>query len=134
VLVWAIALGILLSALNVFLRDIGYLVEVAMLILFWASPIVYSYGMVAGAIGSARAWLLDIYLCNPMTVAVLAFQKGIWKAGSETRDMNGTIVPPSIWPDNLNLLIVIMILVGLVFIVVAQRVFSRLQGNFAQEI
>ena len=49
VLVWGVRLGLLLSALNVYLRDIQYLVEVAMLILFWASPIVYSWSFVVDA-------------------------------------------------------------------------------------
>ena len=46
VLVWGVGFGLLLSALNVYLRDIQYLVEVAMLILFWASPIVYAWSFV----------------------------------------------------------------------------------------
>lgn len=134
VVIWAMAFGIMLSALNVFLRDIQYLVEVVMLILFWASPIVYSWGLVVNAVGTAHAWLLGIYSANPMTVAVLAFQKGIWKAGSESREVDGQTLPAQIWPENLDMLMLIMIVVGLLFLVLAQRIFSRLQGNFAQEI
>jgi len=46
VVVFGSALGLLLSALNVYLRDVQHLVEVVLIALFWVSPIVYSYGFV----------------------------------------------------------------------------------------
>jgi ABC-2 type transport system permease protein len=132
-LTWGVALTILLSALNVYLRDIQYLVEVLMQLLFWASPVVYSWQRVVDAT-AAHQWLQQVYLLNPMTVVVLGFQKGIWKAGSVTSDLNGTKVPPQPWPADLDLRMLVVFLVGLVLLVVAQRVFARLEGNFAQEI
>ena len=141
VLVYGVAFALLLSALNVYLRDIQYLVEVALLIFFWASPIVYSWSLVlnAGA-RSGLTWLSDVYLLNPMSTAILAFQKGIWKAGSESRVLGVTatgapnVVGPQPWPPDLDLRLLVVFLVGLVLLWVSQRVFSRLQGNFAQEI
>jgi ABC-2 type transport system permease protein len=136
VLLYGTSLAILLSALNVFLRDIGYLVEVALLIFFWASPIVYSWSYVVDAgqrIG--LAWLEQVYLLNPMTVAIMAFQKGIWASGSEERiGSGGNVIPPQPWPVDLDLRLLIISLIGVVFLWFAQRVFYRLQGNFAQEI
>lgn len=135
VLVYGVALGILLSALNVFLRDVQYLVDVAMLILFWASPIVYSWSYVVNAaVLSDMPWLPAVYLLNPISVAVLAFQKGIWLAGSETRVIDGVEIPPQPWPADLDLRLLIAFVVGIVFLIICQRVFQRLQGNFAQEI
>lgn len=141
VLLYGVALAILLSALNVFLRDIGYLVEVVMLVLFWASPIVYSWSfVVAAGKASNLPWLEQVYLLNPMSVLVIAFQKGIWAAGSEERpgpvDATGalTTIPPQPWPPDLDLRLVAIALLGIVLLWVAQRVFGRLQGNFAQEI
>ena len=129
VLIYGVAFGLFLSAVNVFLRDVQYLVEVGLLIGFWVSPIVYAYGFVVQAIANAGlpAWAVEFYLLNPMTVAIVAFQKAFWLAGSTP----GTAV---IYPSHLTLRLVIMIVVGLVLIWLAQRVFSRLQGNFAQEI
>ena len=140
-LVWGLAFAILLSALNVFLRDIEYLVEVGVLIFFWASPIVYSWSFVVSAAErTGLMWVTDLYLLNPMSVAMMAFQRGIWAAGSQERpgplDADGveTVIPPQPWPVDLDLRLLIMFLVGVVFLWIAQRVFSRLQGNFAQEI
>lgn len=133
---YAIAIAILLSALNVYLRDIQYLVEVGTLIFFWASPIVYSWSFVVATSERLRMpWLEDLYLANPVSVTVIAFQRGVWLAGSEERTMaDGTVVPPQPWPVDLDLRLLVMFGVGLILLLVAQRIFSRLQGNFAQEI
>ncbi|MFN4000512.1 ABC transporter permease [Microcella sp.] len=133
--VYGIALALLLSAVNVYLRDIQYLVEVGLLVFFWASPIVYSWSFVVEAgERSDLPWLESAYLINPMSTAILAFQRGIWAAGSQERELGGVTVPPQPWPADLDLRLLITFVVGLVLVVVAQRVFSRLQGNFAQEI
>jgi ABC-2 type transport system permease protein len=135
VVIYGTALALLLSALNVYLRDIQYLVEVVMLIFFWASPIVYAWSFVVNAVVTRGVgWLQEIYLLNPVTVAMMAFQKGIWKAGSETRVLGPLEIGPQPWPENLDLRLLVVGIVGLLFVVVAQRIFARLQGNFAQEI
>lgn len=127
-LVWGTAFGLLLSAVNVYMRDVGYLVEVGLLIFFWLSPIVYSFAFVNGAVvNSGHSVLNEIYLANPMSVAILAFQKGMWIAGADP-------AAHTLYPANLDLRLLVMFFIGLVFIAIAQRVFSRLQGNFAQEI
>jgi ABC-2 type transport system permease protein len=133
--VYAVALSILFSALNVYLRDIQYLVEVGTMIFFWASPIVYSWSFVVEAARtSGIAWLADVYLLNPISVAMLAFQRGLWSAGSRDSIVGGQIIPAQPWPPDLDVRLLVIFLIGLVFITVAQRIFSRLQGNFAQEI
>jgi len=135
ILIYGIGVALLLSALNVYLRDIQYLVEVAMLIFFWASPIVYSWSFVVTAAAQRGVeWAAQIYLLNPVTISMMAFQKGIWKAGNESRVIEGNTVAAQPWPDNLDLRLLITALVGIVFVVIAQRIFARLQGNFAQEI
>lgn len=135
VLVYGVALAILLSALNVYLRDVEYLVEVMLLIFFWASPIVYSWSYVIDA--SARSnlpWLEWVYLLNPISDAMLAFQVGLWKAGSEDRVLGEFVARAQQWPPDLDFRLLVVTIVGFVFLWVSQRVFSRLQGNFAQEI
>lgn len=133
--VYAVALSILFSALNVYLRDIQYLVEVGTMIFFWASPIVYSWSFVVEAgRASGIAWLADVYLLNPVSVAMLAFQRGLWAAGSTESTMGGQLIPAQPWPADLDLRLGIVFVVGLVLLAIAQRIFARLQGNFAQEI
>lgn len=119
-LVFGLALALVLSAVNVYLRDVQYLIEIALMVLFWASPIVYPWTAVRDAVGSVAT---EIYLANPMTLVVLGFQRAFWAEGA------GTPVPP-----DLNLRLWIALAVGALLLWVAQRVFTRLQGNFAQEL
>lgn len=120
VLLYAGSLAIMLSAFNVYLRDVAYLVEVVLLLLMWASPIVYSWQFVKAAISP---WALEIYINNPVTLAVLGFQEAFWTEAS-----GGTS------PDHLALRMLIAGVVGVIFLILSQRAFSRLQGNFAQEL
>jgi len=121
ILVFATALALILSAVNVYLRDVQYLVEISLTVLFWASPIVYSWELVQGAITSES--LQNLYLSNPVTVAILAMQRAFWVAGTDQP-----------YPDDLTGRLLIMLAVGLVLLWFAQRAFARLEANFAQEI
>lgn len=126
-LVWGTALGLLLAALNVYLRDVQYLVEVLLMLLMWASPIVYTWKMLTTmedpfALPPAA---IDAYTNNPITLAVLGFQRAFWIAG---HDISASA------PADLLLRMLIALAIGLVALIAAQRVFARLQGNFAQEL
>jgi ABC-2 type transport system permease protein len=117
-----LALGLFLSAINVYLRDVQHLVEVFLLVFFWASPIVYSYQMVhESPLGGGL--LEQIYLWNPVTVIVLCFQQGLWSAGSAL-----------VWPPDLAVRLAVIGVISLVLVWIAQRIFARLEGNFAQEL
>lgn len=118
--VWSTAIGLLLGAINVYLRDVQYLIEILIMILMWASPILYAWKFVAGSIHGV--WL-DVYLANPMTQVVLGFQRALWVAGSDEQS-----------PDNLAQLLLISLGVSVLALWVFQRIFARLQSNFAQEL
>lgn len=122
VVTFGLAVSLLTSALNVFLRDTQYLVEVALLLLFWLTPIVYSFTYVHGVLQGS--WIEHVYLANPITLSVIAMQKALWGAG----EVNQT------WPEDLTGQLGIMFVVILVLLFVAQRFFARVQGNFAQEL
>jgi ABC-2 type transport system permease protein len=120
-LAYGTALALLLSAANVYLRDIQYLVEVAVMLLMWASPIVYSWTMVRDSVGTGT--LLEIYTNNPLTLAVLGFQRAFWTAGT-----------PADYPPDLLPRMLIAFAIGLVLLYLSHLVFRRLQGNFAQAL
>jgi ABC-2 type transport system permease protein len=119
-LVWGMALGLLLAAVNVFLRDVQYLVEIGLVVLFWTTPTVYSWELVQGAVGETAQ---SIYLSNPVAVAVLGMQRAFWVAG------DGTPSPP-----DLAMRLFVMLGIGTVLLWVGHRVFTRLEGDFAQEL
>ncbi len=121
-LLWATAAAFLLSAVNVYLRDVQYLVEIALMVLFWTTPTVYSWEQVAKTL-HAHQWVLHLYDANPLVNVTLAFQRAMWVRG------DGTPAPDHIW---LNLLILTGI--GAVLVFLCQRIFTRLQNSFAQEL
>lgn len=123
--VWGCALGLALAALNVYLRDMQYTVEIVVMLLMWFSPIVYSWTFVGGAFAMFGwpAWLVDVYMASPVTLAVLAFQYAFWGAA-----------PGAIMPPHLGTSLLIAFVVGAAALWLAQRLFARLEGNFAQEL
>jgi ABC-2 type transport system permease protein len=121
-LVFATAVALLLAAVNVYLRDVAYLVEIMIMILFWASPIVYSWGLVQNAVGAGSIWE-RVYLLNPMTQVIMGFQKTFWVAGDGEP-----------FPDTLTRDLFITLGIATLLLWFAQRVFARLQSNFAQEL
>ncbi|TKJ16695.1 ABC transporter permease [Blastococcus sp. CCUG 61487] len=127
---FAVGLGLLLAASNVFLRDVTHLVEVGLLLWFWMTPIVYDWTKVRTTLteNNDLGWLFQVYLANPMANVVLAFQRALWPGGQ-------TEAGAAFYYDgNLYLRLGVLIAFGLVFVWFAQRVFARSQGNFAQEL
>lgn len=126
-IVFATSVGLVLSAANVYLRDTEHLVEIALVVLFWASPIVYSYTFVHDILQGS--WLEQLYLANPVTIVIIAMQQALWAAGD-----TATGAMAQVWPPDLELRLLIVFAVSLVLAWLAQRIFARLQGNFAQEL
>ena len=121
VLVWAAAFAFVLSAVNVYLRDVAYIVEIILMFGFWLSPVVYQWSQVQHSLKDSL--LADLFLANPVTLAVLAFHRAFWVAGAGLPE-----------PTHLGLRMAISAVVGVIALWVCQRVFARLQSNFAQEI
>jgi ABC-2 type transport system permease protein len=126
-LIFGTALGFIVAALNVYLRDIQHFVEIYLLVFFWASPIVYPFTYVHRELHGN--WLEQIYLASPVTLSIIGAQKALWSAGS--RVVNGVA---QAWPSHLDLRLMIALVASIIFLWIAQRIFSRLQGNFAQEL
>jgi ABC-2 type transport system permease protein len=122
ILVYGTAIGLVLAALNVYLRDVQFVIDVGLMVLLWGSPIVYSFQMVQEKLHIG--WLMAIYTNNPLTLSVLGMQHAIWVHDA----------PATVYPTHLAMRLLIAFVIGLFLLIGAQRVFSRLQGNFAQEL
>ncbi|MGH9307651.1 MAG: ABC transporter permease [Acidimicrobiales bacterium] len=132
-LVLAAALGVFLSAVNVYLRDVQHLLELFMVLWFWATPIVYPYRQIADRLSKDHlAWL---YLLNPVTCIVLVFQRALYGDVNSPKPGGGII---HLLPTNgplwyLSLLLIVLVVSAALFIG-ALVVFGRLEGNFAEEL
>lgn len=110
--IWALevlfvtGLSLLFSALNVYIRDVRYIVESANLILFWLVPIFYEFSRIPPE-------YREIYQLNPVAALVLA-----------SRDILLTgIAPPTTLLVKLALSSICMFLLGF-------SVFRRLRAGF----
>lgn len=121
------AVTFLTSATNVRYRDIQHLVGLAMLVWFWATPIVYPAALVRGRLSEP---LFNLYLANPLTAILSGFQRALYGDPSPDRT---PVLPdePVLWV----LAVVGVAVVGsLVLLYGAWRLFFRLSGDFAEEL
>lgn len=119
------SLALLLSALNVYLRDIKHFVELALLAWFWVTPIIYQFTQLTAQF-DGRNWPP---LLNPVTPIVLTFQRALY--GSYGGD---AVIPLHLgvaWHLR-NLAIVTVVATALLLF--ALHVFRRLEGNLAEEL
>ncbi|HMD46650.1 MAG TPA: ABC transporter permease [Acidimicrobiales bacterium] len=134
--VLAAALSVLLSAINVYLRDTQHLVEVLLTAWFWACPIVYAYWRTV-AKPLHQHGLTWLYFLNPVTPLVMTFQRVLYNipVGHLTTKPFTKVrfLPP--WPPSTYVLADLAVLgFAVVLFVVALVVFGRLEGNFAEEL
>jgi ABC-2 type transport system permease protein len=135
------ALAVLLSSINVYLRDTQHLIEVILTAWFWACPIVYAFQQNIGKrLGSSRDW---IYFLNPVTPLVLTFQRCLYAQVSpvgQVKQPDGTYLPqkylvlPPWGPLRYLELDLGVLAIAVVLFLVALAVFGRLEGNFAEEL
>ena len=108
-LFFIIGISLLLSSLNVYLRDIQYIVTVVLMLWFWITPIMYTVKNIDDVL------INTILRYNPMTYFVELFQDIFyWKTA----------------PDVSTVLI--CLLLSVVSVAVGSFVFKRLEKNFAE--
>ena len=129
-IVLSAALGIFLSAVNVYLRDVQHLIEVALVALFFGPPIVYPFSRVADKLSAHH--LLWLYLLNPLVTIVLSFQQFIY---GNVQQAAGVPSPLPSYGHWFYIGMLSAIFVGsCVLFLLAMLVFGRVEGNFAEEL
>jgi ABC-2 type transport system permease protein len=120
------ALALMFSAANVFLRDISNAVNVLSNFVRFGVPMMYPYTLVAQRFHGHTT----IYLLNPISEAVLAFQRCFWVGATShpvhtaTQDM----------PPHLFWLAIRALLISLVVLAFAQSTFSRLERRIPERL
>jgi len=126
VAVLATGLGLIFGAINVYFRDSENIVDMIVMVVTWASPVLYVWTMVENVMGS---WFW-VYQLNPMTVAVEVFHWVFWEPTLNAEQLGIETIPPgllTVW-----LPIAMLISLGLLFL--GQLTFRRLAVHFAQEL
>lgn len=108
---YVLLLGIvfILSSITVYLRDLEHIIGVIILVLFYATPIVYS----ASTFPERYSWVFKL---NPMAYIVTAYRDVLYY--KQMPDITGLII--------ISVFSLILLLFGC-------RIFGKLQKNFAEE-
>ena len=124
-IIWLFGLiySLIAGALNVVYRDFNNFSQTISQMVMWFTTMIYPWTNVVD-LGPAVS---VPYQFNPIAMAVLLTQRGFWY---ETVDNPA----PGTMPDHLLLKGSVMLVVLLLLVFVAQRVFSRLEGRFAEYI
>jgi len=119
-------LGLLFGAANVYFRDSENIVDMILMVVTWASPVLYMWTMVQPVMGQ---WFF-LYMLNPVTVAVEIFHWTFWSA-TLNADQSVAVAMP---PDLLSVWFPAAFGVAAVILVIGQIVFMKLSVHFAQEL
>lgn len=108
--VFLLAFALLLGAINVYVKDVEYIVAFIINMLFYATPILYTTDMFHG-------WILWIFKLNPIAHVINAY-----------RDIFYVHQVPQI----MNLLF--LLLIGIILLILCYKAFKKLEKRFAEEI
>ena len=106
-----LAIVMLLSAFNVYVKDVEYIMIFIVNMMFYATPILYTVDMFGGS------WLMWIFRLNPLAHLINAY-----------RDIFYMHQIPQIT----NLLILLG--VGIILLIICYNIFNKLKKRFAEEI
>lgn len=126
-----LAATLVLSVINVRYRDTQFIIEIVLQIGFWLTPIIYSWRYAVDFFNDVitSSWLSDIYVYNPLTQAVIAFQQALWPpmstpAGDGFRFFDSWL-SPALW---------LAVLASVALLWLSQRFFAVRQGSLAAQL
>jgi ABC-2 type transport system permease protein len=134
-LVLTVALSLWFSAWNVRYRDVGHLLNIALLVWFWATPIVYAEFQVQ-QLAEKQTWFgiprLAFYLLNPMVDIVAGFHRALYGFVKPIGSPEPILFAKSLgWVAGVLTITLVLSLVGLRL---AWGYFFNRSGDFAEEL
>ena len=105
-----LAITFIFSAFVVYVRDLEHLVSIALMVLFYGTPIVYTME----SIPEHLRWILKL---NPMTHVIEAYRDILYYQRI---------------PDMKNILI--LFIISIIGVIIGYKIFNKLQKNFAEEL
>lgn len=129
VMLLSYGLGLIFGVANVFFRDSENIVDMLLMVATWFSPVLYSWTMVRDTL---YPWVFNVFMLNPLTVAVELFHYGFWHPTLRPEDLalpSSQVVPYlfSFWTP-------IAIGISLLTVLIGDLLFRKFEGNFAQEL
>lgn len=133
--VFTTAITFWVSALNVRYRDVGHLLNLALLVWFWFTPIVYQGWLVQRKLETIHILGVDawsLYLLNPVAVIVLGFQRALYAIVVPGPGKDPILPVMSL--QRMTGVLLAVLGVSLVLLMLAWRSFFHRSGDFAEEL
>src|SRR4029453_6065177 len=108
-------IALVTSMLNVYFRDVGYLVAIGLTVLFFATPIIYTINLIPKEVWGLP--MRDIIEANPLTQFVMS-----------SRDLFSLLEVPSLGRG------ASLIATSVLSLAVGWWIFSRRAGHIAEEL
>ena len=112
--VLCLGIALIVSSLTVYLRDLQYILGIFVMALQYMTPVMYGVDMVENS--GAGDWLILIFNLNPMTPIIKIYRQIIYYG--EVPELGS---------------LALALIIGIVFIVVGEVLFKKLQRGFAEE-
>jgi len=128
--VFATAMALFFSALNVLYKDFQNIVQTFTQFLHFMVPMMYPYSVVAGLKG-AHPVIYQLYMANPLAEAVLLMQKFFWQPTltGDVSKVSADKFPPDLWERGL-----IMLAASLVLLYLGQKFFTAQESKFPERL
>jgi ABC-type polysaccharide/polyol phosphate export permease len=136
VVIYGLGFAIVLSAANVFVRDTTNVVEVINTVIRWTAPVIYTYSTIRPKI-IGHPWIDQLYICNPFNAAVMLNNRAFWITSFQPTKQTPDPIKDGVaqeMPAHLFERGLIILLAGFVFLGVAQLIFARFDGRFADKL
>jgi ABC-2 type transport system permease protein len=141
-ILFAVALALLVSALNVKYRDTQHLLNLALIMWFWLTPVVYPMAAMQDRIVRSRFGVPGLYaylILNPMATVLAGFQRAVYKVVNPVvHNADGSTSTVRALLDfsvaKQALFLGISCGVSIVLILLSWRHFFRQSGDFAEEL
>jgi ABC-2 type transport system permease protein len=120
-------LALLFSTANVFFRDFGSFVSIMNNYIRFGVPMLYPFSTIQNGLPE---WAVHLYLCNPVSVAVILFQRAFWlgTTADPARQAAATL------PDDLALWTIVGLIISAVVLLIAQRVFLKYENKVPERL
>jgi len=125
--VFGMALALIFSAARVFFKDFQNIVQTFTIFVTWSVPMIYPYARIQEQFGGG--WAEQVYLANPIANGVILFQQLFW-----VPTVGPDATYPAVMPDYLFTRGLIVLAVCLMLLALAQWIFTRLEGKFAERL
>lgn len=120
------ALALMFSVANVFFRDFGSFVGIVTNYVRWCVPMIYPFAMVAD---NLPGWAQEIYLANPISIAVVAMQEAFWIPTVAEEHSHLAIMPDHLFERGMIAVVGCLILLG-----IAQMIFSKFEKKIPERL